>query len=87
MSNASKSESYDVTNSNDILYKISLQNRTMFNKVSIVNRTKDYKRIYLGPVNLQMFRIKLMTDKGLVLNLNNSNWSFTCIATRLNASV
>lgn len=87
MSNASKSESYDVTNYNDILYKISLQNRTMFNKVSIVNRTKDYKRIYLGPVNLQMFRIKLMTDKGLVLNLNNSNWSFTCIATRLNASV
>ncbi len=40
-------------------------------------------RIYFGPVNLSKFRIRLLNDKGLILNLNNMDWSFSIIVTQL----
>jgi len=59
-----------------------------------VNRTEDnfwgdteYKnpnleylhRVYFGPVNLQKFRVRLMDDKGMIVDLNNTDWSFTLL--------
>ena len=41
------------------------------------------ERIYFGPVDIDRMRIKLVTDKGDILNLNNNDWSFCMIAETL----
>ena len=41
------------------------------------------ERIYFGPVNIRRLSVKLMTDKGNVINLNGQNWSFSLVVTQL----
>lgn len=41
------------------------------------------ERIYFGPVNIRRMTVKLMSDKGNVLDLNGQNWSFSLIAEQL----
>ena len=41
------------------------------------------ERIYFGPVDIERLKIRLLTDKGQVLNLNNNDWSFCMIAETL----
>ena len=41
---------------------------------------QDNKRTYFGPVNIDRMRIKLVNDKGNVMNLNGADWSMTIIA-------
>jgi hypothetical protein len=41
---------------------------------------QDNRRTYFGPVNIDRMRIKLLDDKGNVLNLNGGDWSFTLIS-------
>lgn len=41
------------------------------------------ERVYFGPVNISRMTVKLMTDKGNTLDLNNQNWSFTLITEQL----
>ena len=36
-------------------------------------------RTYFGPVNIERFCVKLLDDKGNVLNLNGTDWCFTLI--------
>ena len=38
------------------------------------------KRIYFGPVNIERMRLKLLDDRGNVLNLNGADWCMTIIA-------
>jgi len=38
------------------------------------------KRIYFGPVNIDRMRVKLLDDKGNVLNLNGADWCLTIVA-------
>ena len=40
-------------------------------------------RIYFGPVNIERMKIRLLDDKGNVLNLNGADWSFTIVSTHL----
>lgn len=40
---------------------------------------QDNKRVYFGPVNIERMAIRLLDDKGNVLNLNGSDWCFTLI--------
>lgn len=40
---------------------------------------QNQDRKYFGPVRLQKLAVKLMNDKGDVVNLNGTNWSFTII--------
>jgi hypothetical protein len=40
---------------------------------------QNQQRLYFGPVNLFKFSIQLLDDRGHVVNLNNSNWSFTIL--------
>ena len=40
---------------------------------------QENKRIYFGPVNIERLRVKLLDDKGNLLNLNGSDWSLTII--------
>jgi hypothetical protein len=40
---------------------------------------QDNKRVYFGPVNIERMRVKLVDDKGNVLNVNGADWTFTLI--------
>jgi hypothetical protein len=40
---------------------------------------QENKRVYFGPVNIERMRIKLLDDKGNILNLNGADWSITLI--------
>jgi len=44
---------------------------------------QNQDRSYFGPVNIKRMSIKLLTDKGTVLNLNNANWSFSLLIQQL----
>lgn len=38
---------------------------------------QDNTRVYFGPVNIERMAVKLLDDKGNVLNLNGNDWCFT----------
>jgi len=40
---------------------------------------QDNSRVYFGPVNIDRMAVKLMDDKGNVLNLNGNDWCFTLV--------
>lgn len=44
---------------------------------------QNQERNYFGPVNISRMSIKLVNDRGQVVDLNNSNWSFTLICEQL----
>jgi hypothetical protein len=41
---------------------------------------QNQDRIYFGPVNITRMTIKLLSDRGDLVDLNNTNWSFSIIA-------
>ena len=41
------------------------------------------KREYFGPVNIERLRVRLLDDKGNIVDLNDSDWSFTMIVDQL----
>lgn len=45
---------------------------------------QNQDRKYYGPVNIKKLSIKLMSDKGDIVDLNGTNWSFTIICEILN---
>ena len=40
---------------------------------------QDSSRVYFGPVNIDRMAVKLLDDKGNILNLNGNDWCFTLI--------
>jgi hypothetical protein len=40
---------------------------------------QDNKKTYFGPVNIERMRVKLLDDKGNILNLNGNDWCVTLI--------
>jgi hypothetical protein len=44
---------------------------------------QDSKRVYFGPVNIEKIRLKLIDDKGFLVNLNGVDWSITIITENL----
>tara|TARA_B100001093_G_C26857891_1_gene1028344 strand:+ start:4816 stop:6312 length:1497 start_codon:yes stop_codon:yes gene_type:complete len=66
--------------STDVLHRIPIPNTaiTSFGTLIYTNPRPDLtKRIYFGPVNLSAFRVRLLNDKGYLVNLNNMDWSFS----------
>ncbi len=47
---------------------------------------QNQSRKYFGPVNIKKLSVKLMNDRGDVIDLNGTNWSFTLICEILNTS-
>lgn len=45
---------------------------------------QNQERSYFGPVNIQRMTVKLVSDRGNVVDLNNANWSFSLICEQLN---
>ena len=44
---------------------------------------QNQERLYFGPVNIRKMSIQLLTDRGTLLDLNGSNWSFSFICQQL----
>ena len=44
---------------------------------------QDNKRIYFGPVDIDRMRVKLLDDKGNVVDLHGADWSITLISENL----
>ena len=44
------------------------------------------ERSYFGPVNIRRMTIKLVNDKGAIVDLNGANWSFSLICEQLYSS-
>lgn len=44
---------------------------------------QNQERLYFGPVNIRKMSIQLLTDRGTVVDLNNSNWSFSFVCEQL----
>jgi hypothetical protein len=40
---------------------------------------QDNTRVYFGPVNIERMAVKLLDDKGNILNLNGNDWCFTLV--------
>lgn len=47
---------------------------------------QNQNRKYFGPVNIKKLSVKLMNDRGDVVDLNGTNWSFTLICEIMNDS-
>jgi hypothetical protein len=45
---------------------------------------QNQERSYFGPVNIQRMTVRLMTDRGNLVDLNKANWSFSLICEQLN---
>lgn len=45
---------------------------------------QDQERSYFGPVNIQRMTVRLVNDRGDLVDLNNANWSFSLICEQLN---
>lgn len=44
---------------------------------------QDSQRSYFGPVNIDRFRVRLLDDKGNLVNLNDNDWSFSLVVEQL----
>jgi hypothetical protein len=44
---------------------------------------QSQQRLYFGPVNISRMRIRLLNDRGNVVDLNNANWSFSFVCEQL----
>lgn len=44
---------------------------------------QDNMRVYFGPVNVERMRVKLLDDKGMLVNLHGCDWTVTMISENL----
>lgn len=44
---------------------------------------QNQERVYFGPVNINRMNIKLINDRGEIVDLNNTDWSFSLICEQL----
>jgi len=51
--------------------------------VDFSGQLQDNKRTYFGPVDIDRMRIRLLNDKGNVVNLNGADWAITIISENL----
>jgi hypothetical protein len=44
---------------------------------------QNQERLYFGPVNISRMSVKLVSDKGDIIDLNGANWSFSLMCEQL----
>jgi hypothetical protein len=59
----------------------SLENGNVY--VEFGGTLQNQQRKYFGPVNINRMAVKLLSDKGDVMNLNGSNWSLSLVVEQL----
>ena len=70
----------------DVLAVIPIKTAGVVNGQTIIidgGTLQTQNRKYFGPINLNRLSITLYDDRGHVVNLNNSNWSFTLLVDQL----
>jgi hypothetical protein len=45
---------------------------------------QNQERSYFGPVNISRMSVKLITDRGNLVDLNKANWSFSLVCESMN---
>jgi len=92
--NNQKNQVTDTNKDNTELYSSGLYSKNVFgiipleltkltnNEIYVDHGTalQNQQRVYFGPVNISRLSIKLINDKGELVDLNGSNWSFTFLA-------
>jgi hypothetical protein len=58
-----------------------LQNAQVY--VEFGGTLQNQDRVYFGPVNISRMSIQLLSDRGNLVDLNNTNWSFSLMAEQL----
>ena len=72
---------YDISG-NDVT--VSLANRQISQPYVVFGPTLDAnERTYFGPVNIERMRVRLLDDKGNLVNLNDVDWSFSLLIEQL----
>jgi len=51
--------------------------------VDFSGQLQENKRVYFGPVDIERLRIRLINDKGHIVNLNGAEWSFVVLCETL----
>jgi hypothetical protein len=63
---------------NDVLALIPVNTQGVKDgNVYIQDKIRTNKRVFFGPVNIDRFTVRLINDRGQLVNLNGSDWSFT----------
>lgn len=63
---------------NDVLALIPVNLQGIDNQnLFIQDKLQTNRRLYFGPVNIDRFTVRLLNDKGQLINLNGGDWSFT----------
>jgi hypothetical protein len=78
--NKKKSVNYKsmAPNTNDVLAIVPINTQGISaGNLFIQDKIRTNKRVFFGPVNIDRFTVKLLNDKGDLVNLNGADWSFT----------
>lgn len=70
----------------DVLAIIPIKTAGVINGQTIIvdgGTLQTQNRKYFGPINLNRLKITLYDDRGHIINLNNSNWSFTLLVDQI----
>ena len=68
---------------NNTLAIIPIRNGNFGESIDIFSGIKEIKRIYFGPLTIDRLEIKLVDDKGFIVDLNGLDWSFSLITEHL----
>jgi len=71
----------------DVFAMVPLKASTLQNGQSFIEfggSLQSQERDYFGPIDLERMTVKVKTDRGNILDLNGSNWSFSIIVKILN---
>ena len=71
----------------DVFAMVPLKASTLQNGQSFIEfggSLQSQERDYFGPIDLERMTVKIKTDRGNILDLNGSNWSFSIIVKILN---
>jgi hypothetical protein len=79
-----KNSKLDANLINNVFAIIPFENKSLVWGESMFTSDKNrFKRKYNGPVDINKLNIKILDDKGNILNLNGSEWSMSMISTHL----
>lgn len=79
-----KNSKLDANLINNVFAIVPFENKSLNWGTSIFTSDKNkFKRKYSGPVNISKLNVKLLDDRGNIMDLNGAEWSFSMISTHL----
>lgn len=79
-----KNSTLDATGINNVFGIVPFEQKSLIWGESMFTSDKNrFKRKYNGPIDIDKMEVKLLDDRGNLLNLNGAEWSMTLISTHL----